>query len=86
MIKMKDNHSYYHDDSGWIHIIVDDEHDYFTPCPHCCPSWFLYKPNVLISEVCHMAKSEKCVICCEPECELARGVPISEFTTKDEET
>lgn len=73
-------------EEGWLFIgIPETDETYSLPCPHCSPSWFLYKPSVMISEVCYMAKSEKCVICCEPECELARGTPISEFTTNSEE-
>ena len=33
-------------------------------------SWFLYKPEIEVHDVCHNAKSKHCKLCQEPECEL----------------
>ena len=77
-----DNHSYFHTEDGWIHIIVNDVDEYFIPCPHCSPSYFTYKPEYQTHELCWNANSKHCKNCCQPECELAKGT--SEFTTNSE--
>ena len=60
-----------HEWSGWFEMAVDDEH-YVFPCPHCMPSYFLYKPEIMIHEVCVNMGSKRCKECYEPECEFSQ--------------
>lgn len=61
-----------HEWSGWFEMAVDNAH-YVFPRPHCMPSYFLYKPGVMIHEVCaHGGESEVCEECYEPECEFSQ--------------
>jgi hypothetical protein len=49
-------------------------------CPFCggsgefrWPSYFLYKAEIEIPQICFNANSSLCLRCCEPECDLAQG-------------
>ena len=78
-------HTYFHTDDGWIHIIVYDEegeHEYFTPCPHCSPSYLTYRPEITSRQLCWNAHSELCEKCFEPECDFAKGSHFKEKCEK----
>ena len=60
-----------HEWSGWFEMAVDGEH-YVFPCPHCMPSHFLYKPEILKHEICVNFQSKVCKECYEPECEFSQ--------------
>ena len=63
-------HDFWIEESDMIGLGVGGN-EYALICPHCAPSYFTYKPEILKSEICINAKSELCFGCREPECELS---------------
>jgi len=84
-----------HEWDGWIEMMVEGQ-NYVMPCPHCMPSYLLYRPNIMKHEICvHGGKSKTCKKCFEPECEFSqiydstkqirpeKGLPITVDLYKD---
>lgn len=63
-------HDFYLEEGSMIGMEIGGD-EYAMLCPHCAPSYFLYKPELKKSELCHNAKTELCQKCQEPECELS---------------
>lgn len=70
------NHSFFHDEETWVHLIVNDKDEYFFPCPHCAPSYLTYKPEIKTHEICYNMGTEICDNCHEPECRYAGCNPV----------
>ena len=66
-----------HEWFGYIEMAVDDDH-YVFPCPHCSPSYLLYKPEIHIEDMCVNANTVLCKICYEPECEYSQVHGVQE--------
>ena len=47
-------HYFWLEESNMIGMEVGNE-EYAMLCPHCSPSYFLYKPGIKKSEICHNA-------------------------------
>jgi len=80
---MKGKHAFSENNEGLVHLIVDNKHEYFIPCPHCMPSYLTYNPKIETKNICYNADSDRCKFCYEPECELAGCIP--EVVTVGEE-
>lgn len=65
--------------NGYTEIAVDSE-KYVIPCPHCSPSYLLFKPKFTLMEICYNAGSDLCNKCYEPECELSRTHGVQSST------
>ena len=74
-------HYFWLEESNMIGMEVGNE-EYAMLCPHCSPSYFLYKPGIKKSEICHNANSDLCEKCQEPECELS-GQPCKETPSQE---
>ena len=66
-------------------MAVNDNH-YMFPCPHCMPSYFFYKPGIMIHEACvHGGESKIYKECYEPECEFSQVLEKPLYATKKKE-
>ena len=68
-----------HDSDEWTHpegkILFEKQLDYV--------SYFTYKPEIMIDQVCYNAHSKLCKDCDEPECELC-GMSFSKHKKRPE--
>ena len=72
-------HKFFLEEADMITIVVGND-EYGVICPHCSPSYFLYKPEIKKSEICYNAQSELCEKCQEPECEFSSRLSRGEKT------
>ena len=63
-------HEFNVEEVDMITLVVGGD-EYGIICPHCAPSYFLYKPEIKKSEICYNSQSELCGKCKEPECEFS---------------